>query len=124
MAVINERKASNNFVTETIQNEDNTTTTMHRLPNPQEAVEVAFATIGADSYIEPNKDGKTIVLMKGAGTVTFKAGDTYASLNDYTATVTTEAFVALESSKFVNKKTGLIKVEKTGNTQVAVLEVR
>lgn len=124
MAIINERKAGNNFVTDTIQNMDGTTTTMYRLPNPQEAVEVKFDDMSTNKQIEPNKDGKTIILMKGAGTVTFKAGDTFAGLNDYTATVTTEAFVALESAKFVNKRTGLITVEKTGSVQLAVLEVR
>lgn len=129
MAIINARVAGNNFVTDTIQNMDGTTSTMYRLPNPQEAVEinpadVALAGAEEKTYIQPNKDAKTIVYMEGTGSVTFKAGDTFAGLHDYTANVTSKAFVAIESAKFINKRTGLIEVIKTGNTKLAVLEVR
>lgn len=128
--IINERKSSNNFVTDG---------TLYREPKPQEAVAVAFTDIqkggNADGYFfEPFKDHKTIILIKSAEssdakTVTFKKGDAYAA-GDYTVSVAAGAtlFVTLDSARFVDKETGLIEVETNDTTAskiyVAVLEVR
>lgn len=121
MAIINERKANNNFV------EDGG---LFRLPNPQEAVKVAYSTAlsATPQYIKLNKDHKSIILLKvaTAGKVKFSKGTSMAGIMDYeTETLAQgEHFLALESAKFVNKETGEIAVTGTGSITLAVLEVR
>lgn len=127
--IINERKASNNFVSDGA---------LYREPKPQEATAIAWTDIqkgGADAYyIEPFKDHKTIVLIKSAEAsasknVTFKKGTAYAA-GDYVVPVPAgaELFVTLDSARFVDKNSGLIEVETDDTTAskiyVAVLEVR
>lgn len=133
---INERKASNNFI--------DCGDGIYREPKPQEALEAAFTAITAKvttpgsantNYILPTKDHKTLVLIKSAEasdakTVTFKKGNSYQGVADFTVTVAAgkELWVTLDSAKYADKETGLIEVDTSETTAskifLAVLEAR
>ena len=74
-------------------------------------------TIGLDStYGDPEfKDHKTLFIFKntsGASTnVTFKGGNTYAARDKVVSLPAGECAIWLDSSKFADKETGVIKVQ-------------
>lgn len=98
---------------------------IYRVPNPWEVANIEYTALSTSGVqIEVKKDHKAIILLKGAGNVTFTKGTTLAGIADRVVTSTADGvFLAIDSAP-VTDRDGLITVKGASSISIAVLEVR
>lgn len=98
---------------------------IYRLPRPWEVAPATPITLSTDGKkIKVSKDHKTIIMLKGAGNVTFTSGTTLAGVRDKVVTSTADGvFLAIESAPVADGE-GLITVKGASTISMIVMEVR
>lgn len=98
---------------------------IYRVPKPWEAANIEYTALTtAGIQIEVKKDHKAIILLKGAGQVTFTKGNTLAGIADKVVTSTADGVFFEIDSAPVTDRDGLITVKGAASISIAVLEVR